>query len=89
MGLLEKRNARATRKTVIRNVILGAAGGLLFSLVMLFRSDFGPWGWVFMLSFMIASGALTGAAIEWQLSDDLEDENAVPKPAPDSGESAP
>jgi hypothetical protein len=76
MGLLEKRNPCATGRTVIRAASLGAAGFILFALLLLSRSDFGFWGWVFMLSFMTVSGAVTGAAIEWQLPESLEVEDA-------------
>src|SRR2546423_260759 len=44
MDLLEKRNPRATQRTVIRAAILGAAGfvvfALTFALILLLRSDF-------------------------------------------------
>lgn len=70
MGLLEKRNPYATRRSVIRAALFGAAGFFLFSLFMLLRSDFPVWGWVFMLSFMTIMGAVTGAAMEWQLYDE-------------------
>jgi hypothetical protein len=73
MGLLEKRNPRATRRTVIRASILGAAGNFFFFalIIMLVRTDFTAWGGVFMLSFMTMAGAVTGAAVEWQLPDEF------------------
>jgi hypothetical protein len=52
---------------VVRAAILGAAGFLLFSLILLLLSDFPIGGWVFMLLFMTIGGAFTGAAIAWQL----------------------
>jgi hypothetical protein len=64
MDLLEKRNPQATRRTVIRAAILGAVGFFLFALLRLFSPDLPFWGWVFMLSFMTAVGAVTGAAME-------------------------
>jgi hypothetical protein len=75
MGLFEKRNPRATRRTVVRAAILGAAGFFLFAIFMLSRMDVGPWARLFMLSFMTVSGAVTGAAIEWQLPDEFQDED--------------
>jgi hypothetical protein len=78
MGLLEKRNPRATRRSVIRAAILGAAGFFLFSLILLLLSDFPIWGWVFMLLCMTIGGAVTGAAMEWQLPDELPGEDADP-----------
>jgi hypothetical protein len=83
MGLLEKRNPQATRRTVFRSAILGAVGFFIFALIMLIRStiirpdDFPPWAWVLMLVFMTVGGSVTGAAIEWQLPPiDYADEEA-------------
>jgi hypothetical protein len=83
MGLLEKRNPRATRRTVTRAGILGAGWFFLFSLIMLSISDFPFWGWVFMLAFMTACGAVTGAAMEWQLTKESDVEDAEPLTRPD------
>ena len=90
MGFLEKRNPRATRTTVIRAAILGAAGFFLFALIMLFRTNIAPWGWVsLMLSFMTVFGAISGAALEWQLPEDLHDDEAETVAPPDGGDSLP
>lgn len=85
MGLLEKRNPRATRRTVIRAAILGAAGSFLFALIMLFWTDIGRWGWLFMLLFMTVAGAVTGAAMEWQLADEFQDEGGESGAVADGG----
>jgi len=71
MGFLDQHNPRATRKTVICAAIVGAGGFFLFALFMLLLTDFPVWGWVFMLIFMTVSGAVSGAAMEWQLPEGL------------------
>jgi hypothetical protein len=80
MGLFDKYNPHATRRTVIREAILWSAISFLFTLITFFyRSHssppvpFGIWGWVFMLMFMTVCGAVTGAAREWQVYDGLDD----------------
>jgi hypothetical protein len=37
---------------------------------MILATDIGGWGWLFVLPFMTVAGALTGAAMEWQLPED-------------------
>src|ERR1700733_6814009 len=78
MGLLDKHNPRATRQSVLRAACLGAIGFFVFALVMLLASDIPYWGWPFMLPFMTAFGAISGAALEWQLNE--EDDSDPPDP---------
>jgi hypothetical protein len=70
MGLFEKRNPHASSRTVVRAAFLGAGGFALFTIVMLIWKGFPNGGWLCMLPFMTVFGAITGAAMNWQLSED-------------------
>jgi hypothetical protein len=70
MGLLDKRNRRATRKSVTLSACLTGIGSLLLAVIMLIRTDIPIAGWLFILPFMGVLGAVIGATIEWQVPRD-------------------
>jgi hypothetical protein len=70
MGLLEKRNPRATRQSVIRSAWVGAIGGVVFAFVASWLVGIPTFGRFFIAPFMAAGGAIAAAAIEWQLDDE-------------------
>ena len=76
MGLLEKRNPRATR----RSVILWSAGTaiifFLIGLALWLRTDMPAVSGFFVLPWMAVWGAVAGGAMEWQLPRDSEVEDA-------------
>lgn len=67
MGLLEKRNPWATRRSAIAWAagcgIFGGLAGLLFWS----RSDMPPTALFFLLPFMLVFSSIAGGAMEWQL----------------------
>ena len=82
MGLLDKTNPAATRKSVIRWAIFGAIGATIMVFLQL-RSL--PRR--YLLPILIAAavaGAGIGALIEWQLDDDEEGEK-VTEASPPAG----
>jgi hypothetical protein len=69
MGLLEKRNPRATGRSVARWAIGSGVAGFVFALVQLIRTDMPIAAWPFFLIWATGAGALGGALIEWQLDE--------------------
>ena len=67
MGLLDKRNPQATRKSVIRWAWGGGVVGFLAGLGLLWNSDMPSTAWYLVLPWMTACGAVTGGAMEWQM----------------------
>jgi hypothetical protein len=67
MGLLEKRNPRATRRSVILWACGGGIGGFVVALMMLLRMDGPPILWFVMLPWMTVASAGIGALMEWQM----------------------
>jgi hypothetical protein len=65
MGLLNKRNPRATRNSVIRMACVGAASGFLFALFALTMKEQTFEGALCWLPCMTIGGALIGTLMEW------------------------
>ena len=74
MGLLDKTNPRATRKSVIRSALFGAGGGPLFILILYLTKVPQPIGWIILLPAAIF-GAAVGALVESQLDDGPDEED--------------
>jgi hypothetical protein len=69
VSFLEKRNRRATRKSVIRAACLGAGGGFTLAGLKVASTGF-PGGYLGCMAILIAMtvvGAIAGAAVEWQV----------------------
>jgi hypothetical protein len=76
MGLLEKRNQRATRRLVILWSVGTAITFFLVGLALWLRTDMPVASGFFILPWMAVWGAVAGGAMEWQLPYDSESENA-------------
>jgi hypothetical protein len=75
MGLLEKRNPRATRRSVILWATgIGIVGGL-GGFVGWLRTDMPTWAVFIIVPWMTVFCAVAGGAMEWQLPVE-SDENA-------------
>ncbi|HET6573005.1 MAG TPA: hypothetical protein VFG68_05335 [Fimbriiglobus sp.] len=71
MGLLDKHNPDATRKSVIRWAWGGGVAGFLAGLgLVLYHSNMPAAAWYIVLPWMTVGGAVTGGAIEWQVPRD-------------------
>ena len=78
MGLLDKHNSRATRRSA---TLWAIGGGLVGGLVGLYgwsRSDMPIWEVYFIVPWMVVCGAISGWVIEWQMPSepDEDDEDA-------------
>jgi hypothetical protein len=74
MGLLEKRNPRATRRSVVAWAIgVGALGGG-FGLLGWSNSDMPNWMVFLVVPWMVIFCGIAGAAMEWQMprGDDID-----------------
>ena len=61
MELFEKRNRRATPRSIIRAACTGAGSCFIFALVILIGREYSFWGWVFMLPYFTIVGGAVGA----------------------------
>jgi hypothetical protein len=67
MGLLEKRNPNATRRSVTLCAVGFGVFGFALGLVVLCTSDYPYWEWFVILPLITAVGAFVGGLMEWQL----------------------
>ena len=74
MGLLDKTNPHATRKSVIQWAIFGAVAGPLFLLFIIWNKVPVRFWWIILAAATIF-GAGIGALMEWQLDDQPNDED--------------
>ena len=72
MGLLDKTNPRANRRSLIVWTILGGLGGLLFALAAAFCCDM---PWFFTVPFMTIAGAVASGACHWQVAEELDEDS--------------
>jgi hypothetical protein len=74
MGLLEKRNPRATRRSVVAWASVMAIVFLAIAWALWLRTDMPFISAFFVLPWMALSGALAGGAMEWQMPDESDSE---------------
>jgi hypothetical protein len=74
MGLLERRNPRATRRSVFLWTTGGGIVGGIVALVGWLRSDMPTWAVFFIVPWMTVFGAVGGEAMEWQIPPDADDD---------------
>lgn len=75
MGLLEKRNPRATRRSLIAWAVGGAIVCPLYGLFRSLLTDFSSSDLWLMLPWMTVWGAVAGAALEWQMPTEKDGSN--------------
>jgi hypothetical protein len=78
MQFLAKLNPKATRRSVVRRAVLSCIiAASLWGLAVVFRFNpkFQPRWWAFAL--LIVCPALVGAACEWQVAPESDDEPAA------------
>jgi hypothetical protein len=81
MGLLEKRNPRATRRSVLAWASGGGVVGFLAGWVGWLRSDMPTAAVFFIVPWMTVFCAIAAGAMEWQLPSEA-DQDAEPGAAP-------
>jgi hypothetical protein len=76
MALLEKRNRLATRRSVLLWSVGTAITFFVVGLMAWLRTDMPFASGFFVLPWMTVWGAVVGAAMEWQIPRDVEEEDA-------------
>ncbi|MCE9560770.1 MAG: hypothetical protein K8U57_01820 [Planctomycetes bacterium] len=74
MGLLDKRNPRATRRSVIAWATGGGIVGFLAGLLGWYRSDMPDAAVFFLVPWMMVFCAVAGGAMEWQMSPESDED---------------
>jgi hypothetical protein len=74
MGLLDKLNPRATRRSATAWAVAGGVAGGLIGLLGWLRSDMPFRAVFFIVPWMVAFCGLGGWAIEWQIPPDGEED---------------
>jgi hypothetical protein len=77
MGLLDKHNPRATRRSATAWAIGGGVGGGLAGWYGWFRSDLPDAAVFFVVPWMVIGSAVAGWAVEWQLPWDADVERST------------
>ena len=81
MGLLDKRNPYATRRSAITWAIGGGIVGGLVGFLGWYRTDMPTVAVYFIVPWMVSFCALGGWAIEWQMPPDCDEEAGSSTPA--------
>ena len=82
MGLLDKRNPRATRRSVIAWAVGMAIVFFVIGLVAWLRTDMPPVSGFFVLPWMTLCGAVAGGAMEWQMPYESDEREGKPDLSP-------